>query len=181
VAGRRLAPEEQALWARVAATVTPLLGRAASMLRYPDESRDPGPEPAPRSRQTAIPDPGIGGDDRRRKGPGETLDGHWDRRLRQGSVAPDRSIDLHGHTLASAHAALDHALERAIADDVRLLLVVTGRPPRAGETRRGLIRAQIGDWLAASRHRGRIAAIRNAHPRHGGAGALYLILRRRRD
>jgi len=135
------------------------------------------PDPRP---ITAL-GPGVRRDDAKKKGPGETLDGHWDRRLRQGSVAPERSIDLHGHTLATAHAALDHALERAIADDVRLLLVVTGRPPRAGETRRGLIRAQIGDWLAASRHRGRIAAIRNAHPRHGGAGALYLILRRRRD
>jgi DNA-nicking Smr family endonuclease len=65
---------------------------------------------------------------------------------------------------------------------VRVLLVVTGRPPRAdaaGPTRRGLIRAAIGDWLAVSRHASRIAAIRNAHPRHGGAGALYLILRRR--
>jgi len=112
----------------------------------------------------------------------DTLDGGWDKRLRQGAVAPDRTIDLHGHTLASAHAALDHALERAIADDVRLLVVVTGRPPRAGDNqpRRGLIRAAIGDWLAASRHAGRIAAVRGAHPRHGGAGALYLVLRRRR-
>jgi DNA-nicking Smr family endonuclease len=38
----------------------------------------------------------------------------------------------------------------------------------------------VGDWLAASRHAGSIAAVRNAHPRHGGAGALYIVLRRRR-
>ena len=112
----------------------------------------------------------------------DTLDGGWDRRLRRGVVAPDRSIDLHGHTLASAHAALEHALGRAVADDVRVLLVVTGRPPRAGDgRRRGLIRAEIGDWLGGSGFRDRIAAVRNAHPRHGGAGALYLILRRRRE
>jgi DNA-nicking Smr family endonuclease len=178
MAGRRLAPDEQALWARVAATVTPLLGRARTPIRHPDESRDSGLGLAQKPRTASIPQPVPRRD--LDKAPGETLDGHWDRRLRQGTIAPERSIDLHGHTLISAHAALDHALERAIADDVRLLLVVTGRPPRPGETRRGLIRAQIGDWLAASRHRGRIAAIRNAHPRHGGAGALYLILRRRR-
>ena len=177
MAGRRLAPEEQALWARVAATVTPLVGRMIPALRQPDESRNPAPVPDLKPRPVVVSDRR---EDTKRSGPGETLDGHWDRRLRQGTIAPERSIDLHGHTLSSAHAALDHALERAIADDVRLLLAVTGRPPRGGETRRGLIRAQIGDWLASSPHRGRIAAIRNAHPRHGGAGALYLILRRRR-
>jgi len=97
-------------------------------------------------------------------------------------VQPERSIDLHGHTLASAHKVLDQALERAVADDVRVLLVVTGKPPRdPAPHRRGLIRASIGDWLAASRHAPRIAAVRNAHPRHGGTGALYLILRRARS
>jgi DNA-nicking Smr family endonuclease len=115
------------------------------------------------------------------RGVGVTLDAGWDRRLRQGTVGPERSIDLHGHTLASAHAALDHALERAVADDVRVLLVVTGRAPKPGEGRRGLIRAAIGDWLGASRHASRIAAVRHAHPRHGGAGALYVVLRRRRS
>ncbi|WP_420140800.1 Smr/MutS family protein [Sphingomonas sp.] len=115
------------------------------------------------------------------KPPADTLDGGWDRRLRRGMVAPDRSIDLHGHTLLTAHAALESALARAVADDIRMLLVVTGKPPRAGEARRGLIRASIGEWLSVSPHRGRIAAVRVAHPRHGGAGALYLILRRRRE
>ncbi|WP_368039833.1 Smr/MutS family protein [Sphingomonas bacterium] len=101
--------------------------------------------------------------------------------MRQGVVAPDRTIDLHGHTLATAHAALDHALEQAIADDARLVLVITGRArPQDAQPRRGLIRAAIGDWLAASPYAGRIAAIRNAHPRHGGGGALYVVLRRRR-
>jgi DNA-nicking Smr family endonuclease len=159
--------------------VTPLLGRRTAP-RPSLEIQVAAQNPAAPLRAVDRRDPAPRVQDTKAKGPGETLDGHWDRRLRQGSIAPERSIDLHGHTLTSAHDALDHALERAITDDVRLLLVVTGRPPRSGETKRGLIRAQIGDWLASSRHRGRIAAIRNAHPRHGGAGALYLILRRRR-
>ena len=36
------------------------------------------------------------------------------------------------------------------------------------------------DWLAASRHAPRIAAVRPAQPRHGGAGAVYVVLRRGR-
>jgi len=110
----------------------------------------------------------------------DTLDGGWDRRLRRGIILPDRTIDLHGHTLATARDALEHALARAIADEVRVLLVVTGKPPRGDERRRGLIRASIGDWIAHSGYSPHIAAVRNAHPRHGGAGALYLILRRKR-
>lgn len=99
-------------------------------------------------------------------------------------VFPDATVDLHGHTLHSAHDLLDAALSRSIAHGDRVVLLVTGKPPRAESERphaRGAIRAAVGDWLAASRHAGHIAAIRGAHPRHGGAGALYLILRRGRD
>ena len=111
-----------------------------------------------------------------------TLDGSWDRRLSRGLTQPDSSLDLHGHTLSSAHALLDTGLERATARGDRVLLLVTGKPPRPESERphaRGAIRAAVADWLAASRHAGRIAAVRNAHPRHGGAGALYIVLRRR--
>jgi DNA-nicking Smr family endonuclease len=111
--------------------------------------------------------------------PGETLDGGWDRRLRRGAVAPDAMIDLHGYSLARAHAALEAALAAAIARGDRLLLVVTGRPPRADDPHgRGAIRSAMPDWIAGSRHVAGIAAVRGAHPRHGGAGALYLVLRR---
>lgn len=175
MAGRRLSAEEEALWRRVTETVAPLGQAGFVMPELIPPVAKPGIRPSlpvatPSTRRTPP-------------GPGETLDGGWDRRLRRGAILPDRTLDLHGHTLASAHAALDHGLDRAIADGVRVLLLVTGRPPRAGEERphkRGGIRASIGDWLAFSRHAGRIAAIRNAHPRHGGQGALYLILRRAR-
>jgi DNA-nicking Smr family endonuclease len=116
-------------------------------------------------------------------GLGATLDGSWDRRLSRGDVQPDFILDLHGHNLATAYDLLDRRLEMAIAVGARMLLLITGKPPRAGAERpvqRGAIRAAVGDWLALSRHARDIAAVRNAHPRHGGAGALYIILRRRR-
>jgi DNA-nicking Smr family endonuclease len=112
---------------------------------------------------------------------GVTLDGGWDRKLSRGVVEPDCTIDLHGHTLDTAWRLLDGALARAIGSGERVILLVTGRPPRAGSDRphaRGAIRAAVGDWLAGSRHSGAIAAVRGAHPRHGGAGALYIVLRR---
>ncbi|MHA6722288.1 Smr/MutS family protein [Sphingomonas sp. RS2018] len=164
------------------ASVRPIPGRA------PLPAPPAGPTPAAKAkpgRIVAPPQPATPPKPAPRSaGPGVTLDAGWDRRLSRGLVSPDRSIDLHGHTLHSAHTLLDQALERAIRDGARVILLVTGKPPRRESERphaRGAIRAAIGDWLAASRHGDRIAAVRGAHPRHGGAGALYVIVRRDRS
>jgi DNA-nicking Smr family endonuclease len=91
-------------------------------------------------------------------------------------------LDLHVHNLATSYDILDRRLEQAFDSGARMMLLVTGKPPGAGGlAKRGAIRAAVGDWLRASRHSGRIAAVRNAHPRHGGSGALYIVLRRPRD
>jgi DNA-nicking Smr family endonuclease len=99
--------------------------------------------------------------------------------LKAGTISPDRTLDLHGHNLDSAYVAIDLALERAIASGERVVLLITGHA-RAGEppVQRGRIRAAVHDWLAASRHAPRIAAVRAAHRHHGGGGSLYIILRR---
>ena len=171
---RHLSPEEVALWRRVTATVRPLAPEQA----VPAPVAVPAlPAPAARPPHREPPPP------RSRSGPGTTLDAGWDRRLARGLISPDATIDLHGHTLDTAYAALDHAVDRAILRGDRVLLVITGRPPRPESERphaRGRIRAALPDWLAASRHAARIAAIRPAHQRHGGAGAVYLVLRRPR-
>ena len=174
---RRLSPDEEALWARVMATVRPLdPARPRPRLEAPETpSRTAIPRPK-------APAPVAPASPARRAVPGTTLDASWDRRLARGAVAPDAMVDLHGHSLAEAYDLLDSSLGRAIAGGGRLLLLVTGKPPR-GEPpiSRGRIRAAIHDWLAASPHAGSIAAVRAAHPRHGGAGALYIVLRRKRQ
>jgi DNA-nicking Smr family endonuclease len=173
---RRLGPDEQKLWAKVVATVRPLGGVAPAPAEPEDAPDSPPDAPsAPRVRPAPVPAPA-------RKAPGTTLDGTWDRRLSRGAVAPDSVVDLHGHNLATAYDLLDRRLDEAVRGGDRLLLLVTGKPPGPERpVKRGAIRAAVGDWLAASRHAGDIAAVRNAHPRHGGAGALYIVLRRRRD
>ena len=173
---RRLQAEEQALWDKVVASVRPLHPRA---LKGEAKGAPPGqpPAPIPRIVQKAARPPAPA---KPVAGPGTTLDASWDKRLARGAVQPDFFLDLHGHNLATAWHLLDLRLEQAIACGARVMLLVTGKPPK-GEppVARGRIRAAVGDWLAASRHAGAIAAVRNAHPRHGGIGALYIILRRR--
>ena len=113
------------------------------------------------------------------------LDGSWDRKLAKGPIEPDRTVDLHGLTLDAAHARLDFAIAEALAGQARVILLIAGKPRAHDENdtrgnRRGVIRAKLLDWLAASRHAPRIAAVRPAQPRHGGIGAVYVVLRRGR-
>lgn len=182
---RKLSAEEQALWAKVAETIEPLSRDPADRAK-PPPAAPVAPPKSPVSDQTrarqraatqrtppvATPPPSQSHFD-------ATLDGGWDRRLTQGKVAPDRTIDLHGHRLDDAWHAIDRGIDQAIRAGDRLILLITGHPPR-GEppVARGRIRAAVEGWLAASRHSGAIAAVRGAHPRHGGRGALYLVLRR---
>ena len=175
---RPLSAEEQALWARVTASIRPLSRdkpEVESAEAAPARSASPDaakPRPAPPPRRPPPPPP-------RRHAIANTLDGGWDRRLKSGSVEPDRILDLHGHNLDQAWEAIDRALETAIDRGERILLLITGHA-RAGDppVERGRIRAAVNDWLTISRHSSRIAAVRQAHRRHGGGGSLYLILRR---
>jgi DNA-nicking Smr family endonuclease len=175
---RSLDPEEQRLWARVAATIRPLSRQPLKPHRAggnapPNAIVERVSTPAPRTLAASQPS--------RASGQPGTLDSTWDRRLRSGTISPDRVIDLHGLNLDRAWNAIDLGLERAIASSDRVLLLITGHS-REGEPpiRRGKIRAAVHDWLGASRHAPAIAAVRGAHPRHGGGGSLYIILRRSR-
>ena len=173
---RGLSPEEAALWARVTATIRPLSRDTKDapplpVAAPPVVARPRGRVPAPR--------PQAGPAQRPSSFQEATLDGGWDRRLRNGRIEPDRVLDLHGHSLERAWAAIDHALERAVRSGDRILLLITGHE-RKGDPplERGRIRAAVHDWLAVSPHAARIAAVRAAHRRHGGGGSLYIILRR---
>lgn len=185
MAERRLTPEEEALWRRVMATVRQSrstlrkaeIAAPTAVAPVAEPPRQPKAAPASPKRSPSKQPPITPTAPK----PGTTLDGGWDRRLASGTATPDSSIDLHGHTLHSAYNVLDIGLARAIARGDRVLLLVTGKPPRPESERphaRGRIRDSVDSWLAASRHAADIAAVRPAHPRHGGAGALYIVLRR---
>lgn len=177
---RRLHAEEKALWEKVVATVRPMTPRAEGDPAPPPERMREPPPLHRAAHARPLPPPARAAP--ARPGPGTTLDAGWDRRLARGLVAPDMVVDLHGHDLDGAYRLLDDWLDRAVRSGARLLLLVTGKPPSSDHrpVMRGAIRAAVGGWLAASRHAGAIAAVRGAHPRHGGAGALYIVLRRRR-
>ena len=173
---RSLSPDEAELWARVTASIRPLSREIAFQQAVQSATVSAAPTNRPRVQSKPPPE---------RVGKAvpiseKTLDGSWDKKLRTGSVEPDRVLDLHGMDLDSAWAAIDRSLDLAIVRGDRVLLLITGHH-RPGEppVQRGRIRAAVHDWLAASRHSSDIAAVRGAHRRHGGGGSLYLILRRK--
>ena len=184
---RGLSAEEAAAWDRLAQTVTPLPS-VKSVTNPKPVFGGSEPEPIDPARRSAPPPlrsrpREVTVHDTKRAPPGG-LDSHWERRLSRAATEPDFTLDLHGHTLDQAYRRLDAGLTQAKAIGARLVLVVTGksRPVDAADrgSKRGAIRAKILDWLAAGQHASDIAAVKQAHRRHGGDGALYLVLKRRR-
>ncbi|KPL68745.1 DNA mismatch repair protein MutS [Erythrobacter sp. SG61-1L] len=193
---RGLSLEEKALWQRVASTVKPLhpkpprtgqgnQSQAGEAVRTAVAPLPPKPQPkAIKGRVPAPLPPKATPAPRQTLHDRHGLDSSWERKLKGARIDPDFTLDLHGHTLDEAHVRLDRGLSQAKAMGARLVLVVTGksRPVEHADRgeRRGAIRAKVLDWLAAGPHGPDIAAVRGAHRRHGGDGAIYIVLRRGR-
>jgi len=175
------------LFARAMADVKPLKGRRR------------GPKPAPPVIPRAKTEGPVGPKERplaalgrtpkpRRKPPEpvleadpKTFDRVVDRALSRGKLDPEARLDLHGMTLAMAERAVARFLEQAVAQDVRVALIITGKGYRREDGRvvEGRIRGEFMGWLNRADNRSRVRAVRAAHPRHGGTGAFYVLLRRR--
>lgn len=130
----------------------------------------PGPRTAPAPRPAPPPDIAAGdsaGVDRR------TAD-----RFRRGKLPIDGRLDLHGLYQDAAHAALNDFIASSAATGRRVVLVITGRGSREGS---GVLRARLPDWLNQPPCRAHVLAFNRAQPQHGGDGAFYVLLKRRRD
>jgi DNA-nicking Smr family endonuclease len=104
-------------------------------------------------------------------------------RVARGRVEIDARIDLHGMTQERAHGALLHFLRRAQMDAAKVVLVITGKGGRgspAGGSGRGVLRGVVPQWLALPDFRTCVVGFEPAHITHGGDGALYVQIRRRR-
>lgn len=179
--------EEQALWREVTRDVKRLRAGA----KRTSKKRADVPAPAPPTAAAAAPvaKPAVPAPAKPRRAAAFGLDGATAERLKRGKVAPDATLDLHGMTQAEAHARLSAFVRRGHELGHRCLLVVTGKgspAPRDAEpkgfvmperSKAGVLKLMVPRWLE---EHGVVAGVQNAHQRHGGAGALYVYLRRRR-
>jgi len=191
---RSLSREDARLWAALAKTVKPLDRSAPTSGSIPVPSPEVTGDITPKAKPKPKLLPSRGGlgvasvpksePPMPRPIDQHGLDASWERKLAKAMVQPDFTLDMHGHSLEAAHRRLDMGLGQAVAMGARVVLLITGRPRPAEAadrgSNRGAIRAKVLDWLALGPHASRIAAVRGAHRRHGGAGALYVVLRRPR-
>ena len=174
--GRKPAPEDEELWRRIRETVKPLLRRQPSPvvgpIRLPPRpaagaarpvARGPAPRPVG---PPARPAPEL------KSGQAVDIDRSTHDKLKRGQLPIDAKLDLHGMDRETAHRALNGFLERAHAQGRRCCLVVTGKS--------GVLKSDTPRWLNEPFNRGRIVAVATAQPRHGGSGALYVLLKRQR-
>ena len=191
---RRLRPDEQSLWDRVARTAEPLSPKRPfdqTVRTKPEAQVEPAPhfKPSPFSigevtSKSTSNDVLPGLSDRLSDAPVQ-MDQKAFRRMTRGKTAPEARIDLHGMTLAEAHPALIDFISNAASRGLRLVLVITGKGKSRDSggpipTRFGVLRHQVPQWLAMPPLRPLILEVREAHQRHGGGGAYYVYLRRRR-
>src|SRR5215469_7126305 len=99
-------------------------------------------------------------------------------RLKRGLHKVQATLDLHGMTQAEAHRALGVFVAASHDAGRRCVLVITGRG--LGPRGPGILKSSLPRWLEEPALRRLILAITPAQPRHGGAGASYLLLRRSR-
>ena len=95
-------------------------------------------------------------------------------RLKRGRRPIEARLDLHGMTQAEAHAALSRFIAGSRSAGRRCVLVITGHGRISG----GILKQSVPRWLNEPGMRRHLLAITPAQPQHGGAGALYLLLRR---
>jgi DNA-nicking Smr family endonuclease len=106
--------------------------------------------------------------------PQETDSTNWYAQIDAGKLNPQRKLDLHGMTLTAAHETLLRFLRDAKASKLRCVLVITGKG-RGGE---GAIRRELPLWLSTASLSPLILTTAQALPKHGGSGAVYVILKK---
>lgn len=185
---RIITPDEARVWRAVVRDVAPLPGKTVP----DDETKDASSSPlAPQERpehtgSSILPfnsfDPVLIKAPARQNLPDLShglapgLDRRTADRMKKGEMGIDGTLDLHGLSQDLAHAQLSSFIVRGHEAGRRCLLVITGK----GRDGAGILRAQVPRWLNQSPLRERILGFSHARPQHGGQGALYVLVRRRR-
>ena len=107
------------------------------------------------------------------------LDSITIRKLQAGQLSPEGSLDLHGLNVLQAYQRLIGFMRNAYLRSWRTVLIVPGR----GLNSPGglpVLREKVQTWLTQEPLRRVVLAFCTAQPTAGGAGALYVLLRKMR-
>ena len=178
--------DDAALWEQVTQTVTELPSRR-DMVSLPDDVRaidapataspDIAQKPAAKPQPVTLPAKTNHSQPADlRLGEHSGIDRSNARRLQRGQMALEDRLDLHGLSKEQAHKRLVAFISRAVQQNLRHVLVITGK----GRDGQGVLRHEVPLWLKDAPLAGYINAISHAQPQDGGTGALYIRLKRKR-
>lgn len=190
---RALTQDERQLWQKVAEKTEPLVVKLFSPIELPimRDARLPAPvrlsqfqvgSAARSTLPTHVLTPDL---DTQFASVSPNMDKKNFDRLKKGKLKIDGRIDLHGMTQSQAHPALLSYINTCDSDGKRLILVITGKGKKSEDqgvmpARRGVLKHLVPQWLQQANIAHKILQITQAQARHGGSGAYYVYLRRRR-
>jgi len=99
-------------------------------------------------------------------------------RLRSGEFRPQHTLDLHGLRIEQAKEQVWLQLRQSFLKDQRTVLIVTGKGKHS-ITGESSLREAFIEFVSHPKVRDIVLAYATAHPRDGGDGAFYVLLRRR--
>lgn len=143
------------------------------------EKKKPPPKPTTNRRPAATPEPTAP----------NGVDKRTAQRLQRGQMSIEARLDLHGRQQTAAHRELTAFINASHAVGRRCVLIITGKgAPRADDLdeimpdrQRGVLKRQVPLWLSEPGLREKVLSVQPAQRQHGGDGALYVLLRRRRE
>lgn len=99
------------------------------------------------------------------------------RKLKAGTYSPEAHLDLHGYTVDHAHIALIEFIKKNYFEGKRCLLIIPGRGKNS-PMGRGILRESLKSWITKDPLKRVVLAFSTALPKHGGSGAVYILLRK---
>lgn len=179
---RKLSKEEEILWQHYTKNIKKTTDQQTDFISEDSQRRVELKIP---KRAALKPTPMPGGDHFENL---KNKDSNWSKRLKQGKGLIEGKIDLHGMTCVQAYAELLSYLEKAQKKSKRVILVITGKGAPHNfdadlsfsdyKNSRGVLRREVPMWLSGTAMRSMIISFEEARIRHGGSGALYVILKR---
>ena len=106
------------------------------------------------------------------------------RRIKNGKITIEGTIDLHGFSLREAENELKLFVKDSLREKKKLLLVITGKglnskPNIHGKTL--TIKSEVKNWLSDRFYSDKVQYISKALDRHGGDGAYYFFLKKSKN
>jgi DNA-nicking Smr family endonuclease len=94
--------------------------------------------------------------------------------MKAGQLAFEGSLDLHGMTVEFARQTLREFIDEALRLEVRCVRVTHGKAARL-DGKKPMLKSHVNTWL---RQHAKVLGFTSCIAKHGGAGALYVLLKR---